>query len=258
MSRTFVPFTEHRQRAPVLLCFGPAGCGPSFYRRWAKLLDSPTQLLAVQLPGREGRHREARVTDFSTLTAQLADEINNHIKGEFSIFGHSLGGALGFAVAQALEQRHDRCAKTVVISARTVPDETRLTDIDPESSNRELIDFLISLGCLPPQLAADSEAMEMYLPIIRDDLRLNVDAQRHAFTRVNSRLVALAGDKDALATPAQMQRWSEHTNQDFALHTCQGGHFFILEQEPNIIELLARVVEGTDRLSPILSPGQDA
>ncbi|BBN55572.1 non-ribosomal peptide synthase [Pseudomonas chlororaphis subsp. aurantiaca] len=254
MSRTLLPFTERPQGAPVLLCFGPAGCGPSFYRRWAKLLGSPTQLLAVQLPGREGRHREPRVTDFSQLVTQLADDINQQVTGEYSFFGHSLGAALGFAVAQELEQRHARQARTLVVSARTVPDEARLTGIDPQSSDRELIDFLISLGCLPPQLAADTEAMQMYLPIIRDDLRLNIEAQRHSFGRVHSDLVALAGTHDALAPPAQMLRWAQHTHRRFALHHCQGGHFFILEQEQDTLDLLRRIVDG--HATPAQSPAR--
>ncbi|VVN61615.1 Linear gramicidin dehydrogenase LgrE [Pseudomonas fluorescens] len=247
MKQTFVSFTEQPASGPVLLCFGPAGCGASFYRRWAKQLDATIKVLAIQLPGRESRHREQRPTDFSALVEHLADAVQQHLPGSYSIFGHSLGGALGFAVSQALEQRHGRAAETVIISARTVPDETRLTDIDPESSNPQLTEFLMSLGCLPPQLAADAEAMAVYLPIIRDDLRLNVDAQRHGFGQVSSRLVALAGVSDLLATPAQMQRWAEHTQRDFTLHTCQGGHFFILEQQPDIVELLSRIVEGHDR-----------
>ncbi|MBT2298025.1 thioesterase II family protein [Pseudomonas fluorescens] len=247
MKQTFVSFTEQLSSGPVLLCFGPAGCGASFYRRWAKQLDSTIKVLAIQLPGRESRHRDQRPTDFSALVERLADAIHHHLPGEYSIFGHSLGGALGFAVSQALEKRHGRFANTVIISARTVPDETRLTDIDPDSSNQQLTDFLMSLGCLPPQLATDAEAMAMYLPIIRDDLRLNVDAQHHPFGRINSRLVALSGESDLLATPAQMHRWSEHTHQDFTLHTCRGGHFFILEQQSDIVELLRRIVDGYDR-----------
>ncbi|MFO2463493.1 alpha/beta fold hydrolase [Pseudomonas sp. 15FMM2] len=248
MKQTFVSFTEKPSSGPVLLCFGPAGCGASFYRRWAKQLDSTIKVLAIQLPGRESRYREQRPTDFSAVVEHLADAIQQHLPGDYSIFGHSLGGALGFAVSQALEQRHGRPAKTVIISARTVPDETHLSDIDPESSNAQLTEFLMSLGCLPPQLAADAQAMAVYLPIIRDDLRLNVNAQRHGFGQISSRVVALSGESDLLATPAQMRRWSEHTQRDFTLHTCQGGHFFILEQQPDIVGLLSRIVDGHDHL----------
>ncbi|WP_413790837.1 MULTISPECIES: thioesterase II family protein [unclassified Pseudomonas] len=248
MKQTFVSFTERPSSGPVLLCFGPAGCGASFYRRWAKQLDATIKVLAIQLPGRESRHKEQRPTTFTAVVEHLADTIHQHLPGDYSIFGHSLGGALGFAVSQALEERHGRPAQTVIISARTVPDETRLTDIDPESSDPQLTEFLMSLGCLPPQLAADAEAMAVYLPIIRDDLRLNADAQRHGFGQVSSRLVALSGESDLLATPAQMQRWSEHTSRDFTLHTCQGGHFFILEQQPDIVDLLSRIVTGHDHL----------
>ncbi|HDS1816314.1 TPA: thioesterase [Pseudomonas putida] len=245
LNRTLMAFGERPQGAPVLVCFGPAGCGPSFYRRWAKSLDAPTQLLAVHLPGREGRHREARVTDFSQLVTQLADDIHAQVSGEYSFFGHSLGAALGFAVAQEMENRHGRNASKVLISARTVPDETRLTDVDPECSNAQMIEFLVSLGCLPPQLAADNEAMAMYLPIIRDDLRLNLNAQGHRFGRVQADLVALAGTGDTLATPRQMQRWAQHTHRHFEQHDCQGGHFFILEQERQVIDLLRRLVHPT-------------
>ncbi|NVZ18726.1 thioesterase [Pseudomonas costantinii] len=248
MKQTFVSFTEQPSSGPVLLCFGPAGCGASFYRRWAKQLDSTIKVLAIQLPGRESRHQEQRRADFPAVVEHLADAIHQHLPGDYSVFGHSLGGALGFAVSQALEERHGRPAQTVIISARTVPDETRLTDIDPESSNSQLTEFLMSLGCLPPQLAVDAEAMAVYLPIIRDDLRLNVDAQRHGFGQISSRVVALSGESDLLATPAQMQRWSEHTQRDFTLHTCQGGHFFILEQQTDIVDLLSRIVDGHDRL----------
>jgi len=244
MSQILMQFTQTRADAPALVCFGPAGCGPSFYRRWARSFDSPTQLLAIQLPGREGRHREPRATDFSRLVTELADTLQAQVTTDYSLFGHSLGAALAFAVAQELEQRHGRRARNVVISARTVPDETRLTDLDPDCPTPRLIEFLVSLGCLPPALAVDREAMEMYLPIIRDDLRLNIDAQYHRFGHIDADLVALAGTHDALATPRQMQRWQAHTRRRFQQHDCPGGHFFLLEHERDTIDLLRRIVDG--------------
>src|SRR5262249_29407396 len=62
-----------------LFCFPFAGGGASAYARWGQRLGPDVAVLPVQLPGREGRMSEPRITDLDALVddldAQLGPEL---------------------------------------------------------------------------------------------------------------------------------------------------------------------------------------
>lgn len=245
MTNGIVQFIDSHPQAHALLLFSPAGSGAYFYRHWAKQLGAGVHTLGIQLPGREGRYREPRATDFSALVAQLAEAIQERVKGRYSIFGHSLGAALGFAVGEALERQYGRAAETIFVSARKVPSARANFPIDPNVADRELIDFLLSIGGIPAGIVNNAEVMNLYLPIFRDDFRLNISANAHPFHKVSANLVTLGGSADVLARPEDMEKWSAYSSKDCSIHIYPGGHFFITEHERSLLTLL------TTRLHPL-------
>ena len=63
-----------------LFCFPFAGAGASMYHGWHRAFHEEMEVCAVQLPGRESRMREPRITDAIALSQQIADAIEPYLK----------------------------------------------------------------------------------------------------------------------------------------------------------------------------------
>src|SRR5437763_16264440 len=91
-----------------VFCLPFAGVGPSAYRGWAESLAPAVDLVIAQLPGREGRLREPLVSDVSAIVSGLSDAIDPLLDVPYAVYGHSLGGLVGFELLRALRDRGAR------------------------------------------------------------------------------------------------------------------------------------------------------
>ncbi|GAB3885997.1 hypothetical protein GCM10029964_049570 [Kibdelosporangium lantanae] len=75
-----------------LFCFPYSGCGASMYRAWPRRLGG-TEVVPLQLPGRENRMREPHYGTYEKLAAALVADIGPYLDRPYALFGHC-GGAL--------------------------------------------------------------------------------------------------------------------------------------------------------------------
>ncbi|WP_431906344.1 thioesterase II family protein, partial [Micromonospora carbonacea] len=88
-----------RPQAPVrLFCLPYAGAGASAFRHWQGAFGADVEVLPVQLPGRENRISE----DPRFTVADVAAAIAGRADRPYAIYGHSMGGRVGFEVVRAL------------------------------------------------------------------------------------------------------------------------------------------------------------
>lgn len=85
--------------AVQLFCLPHAGAGASAYRNWPALLVPEFDVIPVQLPGRESRHREPLSHSVFGLTAGLLQPLADRADETFALFGHSMGALLGYELA---------------------------------------------------------------------------------------------------------------------------------------------------------------
>lgn len=89
-----------------LVCFPFAGGGASHYAKWNEHMPA-IEVLPVQLPGRENRIKDEPYRNSEELTEKIVNEIAPYLQsGNFSVFGHSMGGVLAFEVVKKLEKRN--------------------------------------------------------------------------------------------------------------------------------------------------------
>ena len=77
-----------------LFCLPFAGGGASVFREWPKKLPRTVQVIALQLPGREGRWNEPPCQAMSDIVDQLVVSLRPILDRPFGIFGHSMGAML--------------------------------------------------------------------------------------------------------------------------------------------------------------------
>ncbi|MFD9394241.1 thioesterase II family protein [Streptomyces sp. NPDC060000] len=235
-----------------LVCFPHAGGAPTAYRTWAGALPKDVEVLATCYPGRQDRIGEpfaesvhAMADRISTALAPLADV-------PLALFGHSMGSVVAHEVALRLRSRYGVSPVRIFVSGSEAPHCRERSAEQPEKDT----DFLAELRRLGhSSLAAidDPLLLELVLPSIRSDYRLSAayeptaDAPRHS-----APLVAYAGAGDGDCTPADLAAWSEYTSAAFEARTFPGDHFYLQDQEQQLLAHISGHLQSDLRLRQVL------
>ncbi|WP_081596078.1 thioesterase II family protein [Rhodopirellula baltica] len=188
-------------------------------------------LWAVRLAGRESRFSDPLETDMDSLVESIATETEPTFDDDDTLVlaGHSLGALIAYRLANRLLQGSSlptRVKGLIVMGASPPSQWTQNRDwLDWDDA-----DFADELdrryGGLPAGLKQHPDALAMFLPIVRADLKLarGVASAEHPVIPVPIR--ALAGAEDHVANRAKMQGWKSLTSAGFSLRVLPGDHFF--------------------------------
>ena len=106
-------------QAPLaLLCLPCAGASASMYLRWRRFLPPSVRIVPVELPGRGARMGETFVEDFDALVARICTEQADAMRGDFALFGHSMGALLVHGVTRRLQSLRRPLARARLASRR--------------------------------------------------------------------------------------------------------------------------------------------
>ena len=225
-----------------LFCFSHAGGAASSYFPWSAAL-ADVDVLAVQLPGREGRLSEPPIDDADALVGRLADVLSPWLDRPFVFFGHSMGAYLAFETARALRRRALPQPRRLIVSGRRAP-----TMAEGEAPLHALPDAELvaelnrRFGGLPAVILAEPELMALFLPIIRADLRLLERAVFRPEPPLALPISAFGGADDARADLAAMTGWRDLTAGGFDARKFPGGHFYLHERRDDFLPTLASVL----------------
>ncbi|MGW6055205.1 thioesterase II family protein [Streptomyces sp. NPDC055189] len=244
-SKWFRVFTPRPDASLRLVCFPHAGGAASSFRSWAELLPSWIELVAVQYPGRQDRFMEPHVEDIATLADQIAFTAGHRLAGPVAFFGHSLGATVAYETALRVERQPEGPRLThLFASARRAPALCG-GRLSVQHDDEALMAYVRALGGSGAGVLEDAELRELALPTLRADFKL-VEEYRHvAGARVACPVTAVVGDRDTTFTLDDAAAWRDHTQSAFAAHTLPGGHFYLEETAPQLVELLAHTLNST-------------
>ncbi|MBC2656221.1 thioesterase [Pseudomonas sp. MSSRFD41] len=222
------PYASRPRGKMRLFTFPYAGSGASVFHRWFLPLYDQVDLYALQLPGREGRSREAPYVDLQVAAQAVADcleQFSDDIPCCF--FGHSMGALLAFAVANVQQQRRQRLPLQLVLSGMVAPHLPQRVEPLHQLPAQQAIAVLQAMGGVPAVVLAEEDLMQMYLPIIQADI-----AMVHSYGRAHPGplevgITCLSGAQDLIAPPEPMGQWREYAGCGFEQFVFPGGHFFL-------------------------------
>ena len=209
-----------------LFCLPHAGSGAAAYYRWKRELTG-IDVCPVLLPGREGRMRELSIDHLRRLVGELVESTKDLLDAPYAIFGHSMGALIGYEWAVHLAQANLPQPVCLFLSGREaahlplpyaplhgLSDEAFVTELERR------------YGGSPGDLLADAELREVFLPILRSDLKL-VESYRHGpEVMLHCPIMAFAGASDLTVSENGLNAWGELTTGKFSTRRFPGDHFY--------------------------------
>lgn len=210
-----------------LVCFPYAGGGVSIFRDWPRALPHDVEVCSIELPGRDTLIALPPPSGLPELVEQVRESFSALADLPVVLFGHSLGALLAFELARALRRDGDRLPAALCVSghrAPHLPDPRRPLHLLPDA---EFAAELCRLQGTPPEVLANRELMDLFLPLLRADFALAETYRYESETPLPVPILAWGGLDDAEVSPAEMAAWERHTSLRFKLRMLPGSHFFL-------------------------------
>lgn len=248
----WLAYREVNPRARVrMFCFPYAGGGASAYRGWASSTPGDIEVCPVQLPGREGRLREAPFEATETLVLALTEALQPWLGDlPFVFFGHSMGGMLGFELARELRRRRQPLPLHLFVSGRRAPQVPDREEPIHELPEAEFIDKLRELNGTPEEVLQHAELMRLLLPVLRADFSVVETYQYRQEEPLDLGISCFGGLADQEVTREDCAAWKDQTRGRFRLRMLPGDHFFLHSAKDMIVEAVARDIAEVLRQAP--------
>jgi pyochelin biosynthetic protein PchC len=219
-----------------LVCFPHAGGSAGFYFGLSRALSELTDVVAVQYPGRQDRRREPPLATVDQLADELAGLLVPFAGRPLRLFGHSMGATVAFEVARRL-QAAGREPAGLFVSGRRAPSTHRDERVHL-LSDEDLLAEVHALNGTGSAVLDDEELLRLVLPVIRADYRAIESYRFRAGPPLRCPVFAFTGDRDPKAAVDEVLAWRRHTTGRFTSDIFSGGHFFLNEHMPAIINTI--------------------
>lgn len=235
--------------APVrLFCFHCAGGSGSEFRSWSAHLPSSVELVAVQLPGREGRIKEAFIARMADLTGAVAEAMRPYLDKPYAIFGHSLGSIVGFEVIRELRRRGLPQPFLFIPAGRQGPQvKAKKAPIASLPEEAFVVELRKEYGQHIGAILDSAELREVFIPQIHADFALSEIYRFYDEQPLDCPIVAFAGVSEQDLERDELNAWSAHTSRSFHSRRFPGDHFFIRESQRLVVEAIRQQIASVRR-----------
>jgi len=209
-----------------LFCFPYAGGSARMFREWPEWCEPEVEVVAVELPGRGFHSRTPAVEQMETMVERLLLALDPLLDTPFALFGHSMGALIAFELSRALKQNGRPDPLHLFVSGMRAPHLRGEYQIH-SLPDRELIEALRALNGTSSEVIGDQSLLEIFLPLLRSDLRL---AETYRYTPgppVQHPITVFSGTEDITAPLERQQEWQRHTAGGCTVRVLEGDHFFI-------------------------------
>ena len=214
-----------------IFCFPHAGAGASVYRKWQEIAGRNIYICPIQLPGREVRIAEPVPGSIHEMVAMIYDGIKDCLTGQYSLFGHSMGGILAFELILKLQEKGKTLPDVLFMSGSSIEKRREAIRVG-NMSDAELTRYLWNNGGTDKGLLQCQAFRNCYYPVIRGDYRM-LESYQPSGRKINCPIRAFAGSEDQEVPVHLIENMSKYTD-DFRMQLFKGNHFFIFS---SIVEI---------------------
>lgn len=227
-----------------LFCIPYAGGSSIIFNSWKeKFSGTNVEVIPLELPGRGNRFSEPLSNSMDDAINDIFYSIKNQSLTKYAIFGHSLGGLIGYHVARKIILEQMTRPLHIFFSGVGAPQIKEEKKHYETMSDEKFKEELIVLGGTPPSFFEYPELVDLFTPILKSDFILaESDVNYCENTPLPFNISVFLGSDDEL-THEQCSAWQENTSKSCTIYFLKGGHFFINEHENTIIKRIKNTIE---------------
>lgn len=231
-----------------LFCLPYAGGSSNIYSRWGKGLNNAIDIAPVEFAGRGRRYAdclydslEQAVDDvYKTVCAGMGD-----FSSDYAVFGHSLGGLIAYELLHKIKQEGKPRPVHAFFSGAKAPHFDKGIEKVYNLPEDKFKDRVSELGGTPKEVLENDELLELFLPILRADFKIN---ETYEYTEKQDKLdcdiTILSGKKDNLKLN-EIVEWRKHTLGKCNIFMLEGDHFFINTNWEDVIKIINNTLTGS-------------
>ena len=225
-----------------LLCIPYAGAMTSCYHNLKKYLPKEICMTTVELPGRGSRRKETRCVRFTDTVEDIFEHYRDIFqRGNYGVFGHSMGSTMAYELAHMIEERGLPLPKHLFFSGRMAPQQTELYPNLSEKTPEEFQTEMIQLGGIPSELIEQPKLLKYFMQKIYDDNKVLEDYQyKEGQEPFSCDISVMYGKDEPISCYMKKEVWQELTNQECHLYQFSGDHFFINPHAEEIASLIGQ------------------
>lgn len=227
-----------------LFSFPYAGGGSAIFNKWQPHLDKRIQLQAVELSGRGRRIYDPLYDSID----EAVDDVYRMIESQlgiipYAIYGHSLGGIIGFELVRKIRRLGRPEPVHLFISGRGAPhipdeDEPMFHRLTEDEFKKEIME----LGGTPREFFEHPELLEVLLPTLKNDFKIAELYQRPAEIEPLPYDISVFLGKEEEVSARQVHGWREWSEGLCSIYYFEGEHFFINQFTSNIAQIISRTM----------------
>lgn len=226
------------QEKKQVFCLAYAGGNAYFYNDWKREAEKEIEIIPIEYSGHGERIREELISDVDMMIEDICDQIMKY-KNEnaYGIFGYSMGAKLCISVAEKVYELTGHKPSFIFVGAAEPP---HIQEDDLEwSSDKELIRRLHKGGGMPSEVLESTELMQLFFPIIKNDLMLSSKIYIEKRKRISEDGIVVfyspVDDKSHV-----MKEWGKYTNGVCEFFKYDGSHFFIKDHMKEVLSVVTK------------------
>jgi medium-chain acyl-[acyl-carrier-protein] hydrolase len=241
---TWINFSKTNAGKINFFCFPYSGGSAQAYLGFQEALCGYGDVYALELPG---RGRNFLMPGLDCVSAMVDYAMGGLVplihEKPFAFFGHSLGGILSYEMTHALRKNNMPVPRHIFISSMTAPGVVRLEPQLENISDSDLVYMLTTLGGMAPEIVSSREMLELFIPIIRCDLKAVENYVSKETIPLDIPLSIFFGKKDVLITGSDINKWRDNFKV-CSVHEFDGDHFCVFSDLRKTAEIILQKLCG--------------
>jgi len=222
----------------TLFCLPFAGGNRYSYRNFEGISERFV-FNTIEYPGRGNRIKEPLLLNVIQIVDDLYKQIESMFEqANYAIFGHSLGGLLGFLLAQKIVENKRPLPVHLFISGSRAP-SARSNDTKPRSilEKEEFKQEIKRLNGMPDDILKDDVLFDFFEPILRADFCASENFAYQRFGSLPIPFTVFNGADDDFFEE-DINLWQQESDFSVQFIEMSGTHFFIYKHTKKIIEIM--------------------
>ena len=224
-----------------LYCLPFAGGNKYSYQKFIERAPSFLNIIPMEYPGRGARMKESLVSDSALLVDDLYHQIRKHAnEADYAIYGHSMGGLIGYLVARKLIENNYKPPLHLFITGTSGPSSpARSAKNRHLLPQNEFIQELKNLDGMPDEILQNDDLLNYIEPILRADFKTCETYKYEEQSPLNVPFTVITGSDEDMTTE-DIQLWQRESAVTVDFRQIPGKHFFIFKYPRVIVDIISK------------------